>query len=56
MIMRRIEKGERKGDAKVWSYPGMEKATCSTLVKKIDGVSPLFTLDRLAGTAVHDRG
>lgn len=25
MIMRRIEKGECKGDAKVWSYPGMEK-------------------------------
>ena len=36
MIMRRIERGERKGDAKLWSYPGMEK---------IDGVSPLFTLD-----------
>ena len=25
MIMRRIERGERKGHAKVWSYPGMEK-------------------------------
>ena len=44
MIMRRIEKGERKGDAKVWSYPGMEKAV-QQLRKKIDGVSPLFTLD-----------
>jgi hypothetical protein len=44
MIMRRIEKGERKGDAKVWSYPGMEKAV-QRLRKKIDGVSKLFTLD-----------
>jgi hypothetical protein len=44
MIMRRIEKGERKGDAKVWSYPGMEKAV-QQLRKNIDGVSPLFTLD-----------
>jgi hypothetical protein len=44
MIMRRIEKGERKGDAKVWSYPGMEKAV-QQLRKKIDGVSERFTLD-----------
>jgi hypothetical protein len=44
MIMRRIEKGERKGEAKVWSYPGMEKAV-QQLRKKIDGVSELFTLD-----------
>jgi hypothetical protein len=44
MIMRRIEKGERKGDAKVWSYPGMEKVV-QQMRKKIDGVSELFTLD-----------
>src|SRR6266481_977058 len=44
MIMRRIEKGEGKGDAKVWSYPGMEKVV-QQLRKKIDGVSELFTLD-----------
>lgn len=44
MIMRRIERGERKGDAKVWSYPGMEKVV-QQLRKKIDGVSELFTLD-----------
>jgi hypothetical protein len=44
IIMRRIEKGERKGDAKVWSYPGMEKVV-QQLRKKIDGVSELFTLD-----------
>jgi hypothetical protein len=44
MIMRRIERGERKGDAKVWSYPGMEKVV-QQLRKKIDGVSTLFTLD-----------
>ena len=44
MIMCRIEKGERKGDAKVRSYPGMEKAV-QQLRKKIDGVSELFTLD-----------
>ena len=44
MIMRRIEKGERKGHAKVWSYPGMEKVV-QQLRKKIDGVSELFTLD-----------
>jgi hypothetical protein len=44
MIIRRIEKGERKGDAKLWSYPGMEKLV-QTLRKKIDGVSELFTLD-----------
>ena len=43
MIMRRIERGERKGDAKLWSYPGVEKAV-QQLRKKIDGVSPLFTL------------
>jgi hypothetical protein len=44
MIMRKIEKGEGKGTAKVWSYPGMEKAV-QTLRKKIEGVSELFTLD-----------
>jgi len=44
MIMRQIEKGERKGHAKVWSYPGMEKVV-QQLRKKIDGVSELFTLD-----------
>ena len=33
MIMRKIEKGEDKGTAKVWSYPGMEKAV-QTLRKK----------------------
>ena len=44
MIMRRIERGDRKGDAKVWSYPGMEKVV-QQLRKKIDGVSELFTLD-----------
>jgi hypothetical protein len=44
MIMRRIEKGERKGHAKVWSYPGMEKVV-QQMRKKIDGVSELFTLD-----------
>jgi hypothetical protein len=42
--MRRIEKGERKGNAKVWSYPGMEKVV-QQMRKKIDGVSELFTLD-----------
>lgn len=44
MIMRRIERCERKGDAKVWSYPGMEKVV-QQMRKKIDGVSKLFTLD-----------
>jgi hypothetical protein len=44
MIMRRIQKGERKGDAKVWSSPGMEKVV-QQMRKKIDGVSKLFTLD-----------
>jgi hypothetical protein len=44
MIMRRIEKGERKGHAKVWSYPGMEKVV-QQMRKKIDGVSELFALD-----------
>ena len=44
MIMRKIERGERKGDAKVWSYPGMEKVV-QQMRKKIDGVSELFTLD-----------
>lgn len=44
MIMRNIERGERKGEAKVWSYPGMEKAV-QQMRKKIDGVSKLFTLD-----------
>ena|ERR1700752_1859703 len=44
MIMRKIEKGEGKGTAKAWSYPGMEKLV-QTLRKQIDGVSELFTLD-----------
>jgi hypothetical protein len=44
MIMRRIEKGERKGHAKVWSYPGMEKVV-QQMRKKINGVSKLLTLD-----------
>jgi hypothetical protein len=44
MIMRKVEKGEAKGTAKVWSYPGMEKLV-QQLRKKIDGVSELFTLD-----------
>jgi len=44
MIMRKIEKGEGKGTAKVWSYPGMEKVV-QQLRKKIDGLSHLFTLD-----------
>src|SRR5260221_7248928 len=44
MIMRKIERGEGKGAAKVWSYPGMEKLV-QTLRKKIEGVSQLFTLD-----------
>jgi hypothetical protein len=44
MIMRKIQKGEGKGTAKVWSYPGMEKLV-QQLRKKIDGVSELFTLD-----------
>jgi len=44
MIMRKIAKGERKGPAKVWSYPGMEKLV-QTLRKKIEGVSEMFTLD-----------
>jgi hypothetical protein len=42
--MRKIERGEGKGAAKVWSYPGMEKLV-QTLRKKIEGVSQLFTLD-----------
>ena len=44
MIMRAIERGERKGEAKIWSYPGMEKVV-QQMRKKIDGVSALFTLD-----------
>ena len=44
MIMRQIQKGERKGEAKKWSYPGMEKAV-QTMRKQIEGVSSLFTLD-----------
>jgi hypothetical protein len=44
MIMRKVEKGEGKGTAKVWSYPGMEKLV-QTLHKKIEGVSELFSLD-----------
>ncbi|MDI3565091.1 hypothetical protein [Bradyrhizobium sp. Arg816] len=38
MIMRRIEKGERKGHAKVWCYPGMEKVV-QQMRKKVDGVT-----------------
>jgi len=33
-----------KGQAKKWSYPGMEKAV-QTMRKQIEGVSSLFTLD-----------
>jgi len=44
MIMRRIERGENNGKAKIWSYPGMEKVV-QQMRKKIDGVSELFTLD-----------
>jgi hypothetical protein len=44
MIMRRIERGARKGQAKIWSYPGMEKVV-QQMRKKIEGVSELFTLD-----------
>jgi hypothetical protein len=44
MIMRQIARGEHKGEAKVWSYPGMEKVV-QQMRKKIDGVSKLFTLD-----------
>ena len=44
MIMRRIERGECNGKAKVWSYPGMEKVV-QQMRKKIEGVSGLFTLD-----------
>ncbi|WP_426424218.1 hypothetical protein [Bradyrhizobium genosp. A] len=44
MIMRRIERGGHKGEAKVWSYPGMEKVV-QQMRKKIDGMSVLFTLD-----------
>jgi hypothetical protein len=36
MIMRRIQKGERKGASKVWSYPGMEKVV-QQMRKKIEG-------------------
>jgi hypothetical protein len=44
MIMRQIQKGESKGDAKKWPYPGMEKAV-QTMRKQIEGGSSLFTLD-----------
>jgi hypothetical protein len=44
MIMRKVERGESKGTAKIWSYPGMEKLV-QTLRRKIDGVSEVFTLD-----------
>jgi hypothetical protein len=44
MIMRRIERGEHKGQAKIWSYPGMEKVV-QQMRKKVEGVSELFTLD-----------
>jgi len=44
MIMRRIERGEQRGQAKIWSYPGMEKVV-QQMRKKIEGVSELFTLD-----------
>ena len=49
MIMRRIERGERKGHAKAWSYPGMEKVV-QQMRNKIDGVSKLPRL-MPAGTA-----
>jgi hypothetical protein len=44
MIMRKIGNGEKKGQAKKWSYPGMEKVV-QTMRKQIEGVSSLFTLD-----------
>ena len=44
MIMRRIERGEQRGQAKIWSYPGMEKVV-QQMRKKIEGVLELFTLD-----------
>ena len=46
-------KGERRGQAKVWSYPGMEKVV-QQMRKKINGVSKLFTLDacRHGGTQI----
>lgn len=34
MIMRRIEKGERKGDAKLWSYPAW-KRPCSSCGRRL---------------------
>jgi hypothetical protein len=49
MIMGRIEKGEHKGEAKIWSYLRLEKLV-QQMRKKIDGVSELFTLDAV-GTA-----
>jgi hypothetical protein len=44
MIMRKIGNGEKKGEAKKWSYPGMERLV-QTMRKQIGGVSSLFTLD-----------
>lgn len=44
IIMRKIGNGEKKGQAKKWSYPGMEKVV-QTMRKQIEGVSLLFTLD-----------
>jgi hypothetical protein len=49
MIMGRIEKGEHKGETKIWSYLRLEKLV-QQMRKKIDGVSELFTLDAV-GTA-----
>jgi hypothetical protein len=41
MIMRKIGNGEKKGQAKKWSYPGMEKVV-QTMRKQIEGVSSVF--------------
>jgi hypothetical protein len=44
-----LRKGERKGDTKVSSYPGMEKAV-QQLRRNVAGVSSLFS-STPAGTA-----
>jgi hypothetical protein len=46
MIMRRIEKGERKGHAKMWSYAGMEKCCSRCARRSTARQSDVF--DRLA--------
>jgi hypothetical protein len=45
MIMRKVEKGEAKCTAKVWSCPGMEKLV-QQLRRKIVGVQPLLVAMR----------